>query len=214
MAVAERELTNRQGAPGPPEGRIRWKRTACMLVPGVLCVGAVAVALAQGAVAASFAVSGKNVKASVKELSGSGITAFPASTSGKGGKAHPVMLATVRQGQAKGVCASMVQKVPVLGDVSIVVRAAESRPAEANNVIVNADALLDGEGEVSGAQVGRDASTLTGIPGSAGPQGLFGIQADKAVAKNIKGTAWAANGGSLKASGLKVEMRQDGKQCY
>ncbi|MFD3609370.1 hypothetical protein ACFWXA_15075 [Streptomyces atroolivaceus] len=57
-----------------PEGRTLWKGSALMFVPSVLAVGAVVIALAQGALAASFAVSGKNFKVSAEEINGSGIS--------------------------------------------------------------------------------------------------------------------------------------------
>lgn len=41
-----------------PEGRTCWKKTAVAALPAVLTVGAPATVLAQGAPAASFAVSG------------------------------------------------------------------------------------------------------------------------------------------------------------
>ncbi|CAM5321555.1 hypothetical protein AB0H45_28350 [Streptomyces atroolivaceus] len=54
-----------------PEGRTRRKRSALMFLPSV---GAVVIALTQGALAASFAVSGKNFKVSAEETNGSGIS--------------------------------------------------------------------------------------------------------------------------------------------
>ncbi|MFH8759838.1 hypothetical protein [Streptomyces atroolivaceus] len=57
-----------------PGGRTRWKRSAVMSLPSVLAAGAVVIAPAQGALAASFAVAGKNLQVSAEGINGSGIS--------------------------------------------------------------------------------------------------------------------------------------------
>jgi hypothetical protein len=185
-----------------------------VLVPGVACVGAVVIALAQGAMAASFAVSGKNFKVSADEITGRGISGFPSSLGSKDGKGHAVLLAGIESGTAKGVCLSMKQRLPLVGEVSLLVRSGGSRPIKGEHLVVNADALTSGGGKVTGVQAGRDASTLNGAPGVSGPQGLFGVQADTALARDVKSTAWASNGGSLTLDKVEIELSHDGKECY
>ncbi|MFE2553485.1 hypothetical protein ACFXGI_33870 [Streptomyces sp. NPDC059355] len=51
------------------EGRVRRRRSAAVAVPAVLAVGAMAVVVAQGALAASFAVSGTSFQVSSSKLS-------------------------------------------------------------------------------------------------------------------------------------------------
>ncbi|MER6995529.1 DUF6230 family protein [Streptomyces sp. NPDC000410] len=206
MAREQRELG--------PEGRTHWKRTAVMLVPGVLAVGAVVIALAQGAMAASFAVSGKNFKVSAEEITGEGISSFPSSIGTKDGKGHAVLLAGIRSGTAKGVCLSMKQDLPMVGEVSLIVRSGSDKPVKGENLVVNADALTSAGGRVTGVQAGRDASTLDAAPGVTGPAGLFGVQASSAVARDVKSTAWASNGGSLTLDKVEIELSHDGTECY
>ncbi|UQA91815.1 DUF6230 family protein [Streptomyces halobius] len=206
MAAKARELS--------PEGRTHWKRTAVMLVPGVACVGAVVIALAQGAMAASFAVSGKNFKVSADEITGRGISSFPSSLGSKDGKGHAVLLAGIKSGTAKGVCVSMKQRLPLVGEVSLIVRSGAERPISGEHLVVNADALTSSGGRVTGVQAGRDASTLTAAPGVTGPRGLFGVQASTAVARDVRSTAWASNGGSLTLDKVEIELSHTGKECY
>ncbi|MFI9051461.1 DUF6230 family protein [Streptomyces sp. NPDC053427] len=206
MAARTRELS--------PEGRTHWKRTAVMLVPGVACVGAVVIALAQGAMAASFAVSGKNFKVSADEITGQGISSFPSSLGSKDGKGHAVLLAGIRSGTAKGVCLSMKQNLPLVGEVSLIVRSGGERAIKGEHLVVNADALTSSGGRVTGVQAGRDASTLTAAPGVSGPQGLFGVQANSALARDVRSTAWASNGGSLTLDKVEIELSHTGKECY
>ncbi|WP_043267858.1 DUF6230 family protein [Streptomyces sp. CT34] len=206
MAVRTRELS--------PEGRTHWKRTAVMLVPGVACVGAVVIALAQGAMAASFAVSGKNFKVSADEITGRGISSFPSSLGSTDGTGHAVLLAGIKSGTAKGVCLSMKQKLPLVGEVSLLVRSGGERPVTGENLVVDADALTSSGGRVTGVQAGRDASTLGGAPGVSGPRGLFGVQASTALARDVRSTAWASNGGSLTLDRVDIELSRTGKECY
>ncbi|MFF2806223.1 DUF6230 family protein [Streptomyces sp. NPDC058000] len=206
MAVSARELS--------PEGRTHWKRTAVLLVPGVACVGAVLIALAQGAMAASFAVSGKNFKVSADEITGQGISSFPSSLGDADGTSHPVLLAGIKSGTARGVCLSMKQRLPLVGEVSLLVRSGGDRPVRGENLVVNADALTSSGGRVTGVQAGRDAATLTGAPGVSGPRGLFGVQASTALARDVKSTAWASNGGSLTLDKVEIELSHTGKECY
>ncbi|UGY94478.1 DUF6230 family protein [Streptomyces gobiensis] len=196
-------------------GRTHWKRSAVMFVPGVACVGAVVIAIAQGAMAASFAVSGKNFKVSADEITGEGISSFPAAVGkkdGKGGEA--VLLAGIKSGTAKGVCLSMQQKLPLVGEVSLLVKSGDQKPVKGENIVVNADALTSSGGRVTGVEAGRDAATLTKAPGVTGPPGLFGVQADTAVARDVRSTAWATNGGSLTLSKVDIALHRDGTECY
>ncbi|WP_274564085.1 DUF6230 family protein [Streptomyces spiramyceticus] len=185
-----------------------------MFVPGVVAVGAVVIALAQGAMAASFAVSGKNFKVSAEEITGQGISSFPSSIGSKDGKGHAVLLAGIKSGTAKGVCLSMKQDLPMVGEVSLIVRSGGDKPVKGENLVVNADALTTAGGRVTGVQAGRDASTLDAAPGVNGPPGLFGVQASTAVARNVKSTAWASNGGSLTLDKVEIEIGHDGRECY
>ncbi|AKA09066.1 hypothetical protein SAZ_35070 [Streptomyces noursei ZPM] len=196
------------------QGRTHWKRTAVMLVPGVACVGAVVIALAQGAMAASFAVSGKNFKVSADEITGRGISSFPSSLGSADGSGHPVLLAGIESGTARGVCLSMKQRLPLVGEVSLLVRSGGDRPVRGEHLVVDADALTSSGGRVTGVQAGRDAATLTGASGVRGTRGLFGVQADTALARDVKSTAWASNGGSLTLDKVEIELSRTGKECY
>ncbi|MFE2021691.1 DUF6230 family protein [Streptomyces sp. NPDC059499] len=197
-----------------PEGRTHWKRSAVMFVPSVIAVGAVVIALAQGAMAASFAVSGKNFKVSAEEIDGSGIASFPSSIGSKDGTGHAVLLAGIKNGSAQGVCVSMKQKLPLVGEVSLIVRSGNDRPIKGENLVVNAEALTSSGGRITGVQAGRDASTLDAAPGVSGPAGIFGVQADTALARDVRSTAWATNGGSLTLDKLEVELSDDGTECF
>src|SRR5690348_1211632 len=57
-------------------GRTRWKRFAIVMVPTIAATAAVGVSIAQGALAASFSVSGQQFKVSAGKLVGQGFTQY------------------------------------------------------------------------------------------------------------------------------------------
>ncbi|MEU5097005.1 DUF6230 family protein [Streptomyces sp. NPDC020996] len=196
------------------EGRTHWKRSAVMFVPCTLAVGTLGIALAQGALAASFAVSGTAFKVAASEVTAEGVSSFPSSLGDSADDAKPVLLAAVKNGTVSDVCVSLEQKLPVVGKISMLVHSGADKPLAGSNLVVNADALTSGGGKVTGVQAGRDASTLTGAPGVTGPKGVFGVQANTAVAHDVKSTAYSANGGTLTLEKLQIEFSRTGKQCF
>lgn len=210
-------MSGSQAPRGPEqlgEGRTYWKRSALMLVPCTLAVGALGIALAQGALAASFAVSGAAFKVSASEVTAQGVSSFPSSVGGSADDAKPVLLAAVKNGTVSDVCVSVKQKVPLLGEITMLVHSGADKPLAGTDLVVNADALTGAGGKVTGVEAGRDASTLTGAPGVRGPQGVFGVQAATAVAHDVHSTAYSANGGTLTLEKLEIEFSRTGKQCF
>src|SRR3712207_5624641 len=57
-------------------GGTRWKRFAVVMVPSVAAAACVGVGLAQGALAASFSVSGQQFKVSAGHLHGEGFAQY------------------------------------------------------------------------------------------------------------------------------------------
>ncbi|MFD7933962.1 DUF6230 family protein [Streptomyces sp. NPDC059755] len=196
------------------EGRTHWRRSALMFVPCTLAVGALGISLAEGAIAASFAVSGTAFKVSASEVTARGVSSFPSSIGGSADDAKPVLLAAVKDGTVSDVCVSLKQKLPLVGEISMLVHSGADKPLAGTDLVVKADALTGGGGKVTGVEAGRDASTLTGAPGVTGPKGVFGVQADTAVAHDLRSTAYSANGGTLTLEKLEIEFSRSGKQCF
>ncbi|GAB2444331.1 DUF6230 family protein [Streptomyces incanus] len=142
-----------------------------MFAPCALAAGALGIALAQGAIAASFAVSGTAFKVHAEEVTTDGLPSFPSSI-GYGGGAKPVPPVAVKDGAISGVCVSLKQKVPAVGEISVPVRSGSDKPLKGGNPIANADALIGGGGKVTGVQAGRDASTLSRNPRQASSSGV------------------------------------------
>ncbi|MGP3684711.1 DUF6230 family protein [Streptomyces sp. IBSNAI002] len=88
----------------PPEGRVRWRKAALVAVPALGVVGALAVVMAQGALAASFAVSGTSFQVSSSRLSSKGLASFVQTDRSVDGKGHPVALLGIGEATLADIC--------------------------------------------------------------------------------------------------------------
>jgi hypothetical protein len=205
-------------------GGTRWRRFAVVMVPSVAATAAIGVALAQGALAASFSVSGQSFKVSADRLVGYDFVQYGAVDAGtdlKGNKTvNPVAVSGFSKATISNMCQSVVTPdVPILGSVSLELRAGTSaaKPVKATNIYIDV-AQLDADAEFQNIDIGvaaGDKSNKTGIsPGDqANPYG-FAQRADKATLTGVKQTAWATTAGTFKLSGLSLKLHKGVKECY
>src|SRR3954447_2556732 len=85
-------------------GGTRWKRFAVVMVPSVAATAAIGVALSQGALAASFSVSGQQFKVSTDRLDGTGFVQYGAIDAQKGGKQVPVAVSGFSNAKIRNLC--------------------------------------------------------------------------------------------------------------
>jgi Family of unknown function (DUF6230) len=194
-------------------GRTHWKRFAAVMVPTTAAAGALTLMMANGALAASFAVSGQSFKVSADSLTGEGFEQFGGIDQEKNGTPHPVAISAIGEATLKNMCQSV--KVPAgpLGHVVVTINAGASKPATASNLVVDA-AQLSGDATFENIEIGRDASTLTKVAGAQGPAGMFGQQADKVTINKLEQTAWATTAGTFKLNGLKLGLKVNGSECF
>ncbi|MFI7409351.1 DUF6230 family protein [Streptomyces sp. NPDC049627] len=205
-------------------GGTRWKRFAVVMVPSVAATAAIGVALAQGALAASFSVSGQSFKVTTDKLVGTGFSQYGALDEGytlTGKKTvHPVAVSGFKSATINNLCQSVVTPdVPILGSVSLILRAGGGdTPVEAKNLYIdvadlNADATFE---NIDIGVAAKDASKGPGMKGGGEQANPFGFaqQADKATLVDVKQTAWATTAGTFKLSGLKMSLSTGVKECY
>ncbi|MFF7447097.1 MULTISPECIES: DUF6230 family protein [unclassified Streptomyces] len=205
-------------------GGTRWKRFAVVMVPSVAATAAIGVALAQGALAASFSVSGQSFKVTADKLVGTGFSQYGALDSGytlDGKKtAHPVAVSAFKSASITGMCQSVVTpNIPVLGSVSLILKAGGGgTPVQAENLYIDvqdleADAVFE---NIDIGVAAKDASKGPGMKGGNEQANPFGFaqQADKATLSDVKQTAWATTAGTFKLSGLKMSLSSGVKECY
>ncbi|MFF4274927.1 DUF6230 family protein [Streptomyces sp. NPDC001536] len=205
-------------------GGTRWKRFAVVMVPSVAATAAIGVALAQGALAASFSVSGQSFKVTADKLVGTGFSQYGALDSGytlDGKKtAHPVAVSAFKSASITGMCQSVVTpNIPVLGSVSLILKAGGGgTPVEAQNLYIDVEEL-EANATFENIDIGvaaKDASKGPGMKGGGEQANPFGFaqQADKATLTDVKQTAWATTAGTFKLSGLKMSLSSGVKECY
>lgn len=204
-------------------GGTRWKRFAVVMVPSVAATAAIGVALSQGALAASFSVSGQSFKVSADQLDGKGLVQYGGVDVGvdmEGKKTlHPVSVSAFKTAEITNMCQSVVSHVPVLGDVTLQLKAGGGdTPVKAENLYIDV-AQLDADAEFRGLDIGIAAGQSTKGPGMKGgkeqanPNG-FAQQADRAILSDIEQTAWATSAGTFKLSGLNMKLHKGKKECF
>ncbi|MFD9195797.1 DUF6230 family protein [Streptomyces phaeochromogenes] len=205
-------------------GGTRWKRFAVVMVPSVAATAAIGVALAQGALAASFSVSGQSFKVTADRLDGVGFSQYGAIDQGytlKGEKtAHPVAVSAFKSAKITNMCQSVVTPdIPLIGSVSLTLKAGGgSTPVEAENLYIDVEEL-QANATFRNIDIGVAAGDATKGPGMKGgkeqanPYG-FAQQADSATLTDVKQTAWATTAGTFKLSGLKMSLSKGVKECY
>ncbi|RPF36339.1 DUF6230 family protein [Streptomyces sp. TLI_185] len=207
-------------------GGTRWKRFAVVMVPSVAATAAIGVALAQGALAASFSVSGQQFKVSADSLEGDGFEQYGAVDAGYTleGKStvRPVAVSAFNSAKITNLCQSVVTpNVPIFGKVSLILRAGDPRTGakevEADKLYIDLDDL-SADATFSDINIGVAAKSATKGPGIAendktNPNG-FAQEARHASLTGVKQTAWATTAGTFKLSGLRMSISTDAKECY
>lgn len=199
-------------------GRTRWKRFAVVMVPSVAATAAIGVALGQGALAASFSVSGQSFKVSTDKLVGTGFTQYGAIDAGHDGALHPVAVSAFDEATITKLCQSVVVPVPVFGDVTVKLGAGgDGTPVKAKNLYIDLD-QLQADATFTNIDIGVAVDDLSKGPkakkGEKVLPGSFAQQADKAVLTDVRQTAWATTAGTFKLSGLNLKVTKGKNECY
>ncbi|MEU8837759.1 DUF6230 family protein [Streptomyces roseus] len=198
---------------GRPEGRVRWRKSAAVAVPAVLAVGAMAVVMAQGALAASFAVSGTAFQVSSSKLSSKGLASYVQTDRSVDGKGHPVALLGIGEATLTDICQAAEVQTPLGTVVFKLTAGGAAGEVTAGNLVIDGEDL-DGDATFGTAQIGRDASTLDRVDGVRGEPGKFGLQAGDIEVVGVRSHAWSATGGNFRLKGMRLSVGLDGKKCF
>lgn len=200
-------------------GGTRWKRFAVVMVPSVAATAAIGVALAQGALAASFGVSGQEFKVSAQKLVGTGFLQYGAVDTQHGGKNIPVAVSAFKSASIDGLCQSVViPNIPLVGDVTMRLTAGGTTPVEAKNLYIDLD-QLNADATFNNINIGVAAGDSTKGPGMKGDgekadPGSFAQEADSATLTGVQQTAWATSAGTFKLSGLSLHVSKGDHECF
>jgi hypothetical protein len=201
------------------------------MVPSVAAAAAVGVGLAQGALAASFSVSGQEFKVKAGHLHGEGFAQYGgvdtgyATTEGKTKVPRVVAISSFRDATITKMCQSVKTEIPLIGK-TIYLRLDAGPDADhkvvAENLYIDV-AQLDADATFHDIEIGVAAQDTSQDKGGLGPlvkdksvlPGGFAQQAKSADLYNVEQTAWATSAGTFKLSGLKMRLGTDPKmECY
>ncbi|GAB3886711.1 hypothetical protein GCM10027612_24260 [Microbispora bryophytorum subsp. camponoti] len=145
------------------QGRVRWKRFALVFVPALAVASVLVGATAEGAIGASFVVSGDTFKVSADTLQGQGFVQYGSTVENKKGQKIPVAVSGIRKATLTNMCQTVLVKSPV-GAVTIRITAGTGKdPVIAENMIVDAT-QIEGNAVFTKLEAGRDASSSTRCP--------------------------------------------------
>ncbi|MEV6823370.1 DUF6230 family protein [Amycolatopsis sp. NPDC051102] len=195
-------------------GRTRRALFAGVLVGGLAGAAMLLVGLSQGALAASFAVSGTSFKVSADRLAGTGFVQFGSVDSGAGA-AHPVATSAFRTAAMDNFCQSVsLRSLPVVGDVTLRIASVGEEGMSATNIVLGVTEL-SGDLTLVNPQIGVDAGQVSkGPAGVVGQPGGFAQQADRAAIAMPRLAAWSATAYTLRLKNSKLTLHTDSGECY
>jgi Family of unknown function (DUF6230) len=210
-------------------GGTKWKRFALVMVPTVGIAGAMTVAMANGVLASSFAVSGQQFKVSADSLDGQTFAQSGDVIVDANGQAHAVAVAGIKSAKITNMCQSVVVPVPVLGNLSIILRAGGGgTPVSATDLVLDTN-QVDADATFSGVVIGASAADIAGKTGIQGfekhtgkPDGSvtpfaagdFGQVVDHAVLTGVRQTAYSTTAGTMALKGLSISANLSDQACF
>ncbi|MEU8818454.1 DUF6230 family protein [Actinoplanes sp. NPDC048796] len=207
----------------PAYGRTNWRRFAVAVGVPTVVAGGLVVALAQGALAASFSVAGPQFKLSADRLDGTGFTQYssklPTETVQQqtGQKFVVAAMSGIDSAKITNLCQSV-----AAGPVVLRIEAGKDaqRPVVADDLLIGMSEL-SGDAKFTNIDIGQDASTLDADEGPGetkehGDVGGFGQQAQRVEIDGLRQQAYMTSASTFRLTGmsLKLFFAQSGKECF
>jgi hypothetical protein len=188
-------------------GRTSAKRLGLVLVPSLAAVGILGGMMANGALAASFGVSGQTFHLTATSLTGQDFAQFGSVDKiYANGKYIPVAVSGFKTAQINGLCQSVETDLSAYG-LGTVWLELKAKTASATNLIIDMQQLNASQAVFTNINIGQDASQLElGDPGEQGSAGLFGQQADQATLTGVDQVANATNAGTFTLNGMSLSI--------
>ncbi|MFJ2649634.1 DUF6230 family protein [Streptomyces sp. NPDC087420] len=181
---------------------------------------AIGVALAQGALAASFSVSGQSFKVKAAQLDGTDFVQYGGVAPGPGGVSHPVVVSGFKTATITKMCQSVATKLPIINEsVTLVLNAGGGKEkVSATNLYLDVASLQTDEATFGDMEIGVPAGPLkkAGEKGDLSPY-AFGQKAATAKLTNVRQTAWATTAGSFTLPDLSLSLKvgdPKNNECY
>ncbi|ROO85333.1 hypothetical protein EDD29_2876 [Actinocorallia herbida] len=196
-----------------PRPSIRPRRFAAVLVPSLALGGVLAAAVGQGALAASFAVSGRDMKVSADRIEGTGYVTYPSVARSADGTEHAVTVLAVKTARVRALCQSSVLDTPLGRYVLRLSAAPDGPPVRVSDLALSATSI-DADLGFTSLQLNRDAASLDAVPGYSGAPGHYGIQALGFAVTNVRVRSWSVFSSSIHVKGLRLAVGRDEAECF
>jgi hypothetical protein len=201
----------------PAYGRTNWRRFAVAVGVPAVVAGGLVLALAEGALAANFTVSGKQFKLSADRLVGNGFTQYSGElpTNDKenypGGKI-PAAMSGINNADLWNLCQSV-----AVGPVTLRIEAGgdQDNPVHAEDLLIGMS-TLGGNATFKDIQIGLDGSTLNADGAdSHGAPLSFGQQAKSVEILKLRQEAYYTSASTFVLNGMSLKLHIGGShECY
>ncbi len=201
-------------------GGTRWRRFAVVMVPSMAATAAIGVAVAQGALAASFSVSGQQFQVAAEKLHGNGFVQYGALDETKAGQ-KPVAVVGLDTAEIDGLCQAVTIPTPFGFDVSMTLKAGgNGKQVTASKLYIDADDMT-ANAKFRNVDIGVSADNTTKGPGPAGANGTAGAhvpgsfaqQAEEVWFDTVDQKAWATSAGTFTLPGLHLSVAKGAAKC-
>jgi len=209
-------------------GKTRWRRFAVVMVPTLVATAAVGMSVAQGALAASFSISGSQFKVSADTLTGQGFTQYgnvdvqvPSTSEPAGTKLNwvPVAVSGFKHAEINNLCQSVAMQTPI-GTYTLTIHAGQdpNNPVEADTLLMDMTDLKAQTAKFTDINIGVADSAVSdgpieGTVQKATPDG-FAQEATSATLTGVQQTAWATSAGSFELNGMHLSVASGDNGCF
>jgi hypothetical protein len=204
-------------------GKTRWKRFAVVMVPTLAVTAAVGVSVAQGALAASFSVSGSQFKVSADSLTGHNFVQYGTVDTQEGNKVIPVAVSGFKTATINNLCQSVSVPLGPLGTYTLKITAGTdpNNPVTASNLYIDMTDLQAKTAVFDNINIGVAEGAVsegTVSPGDKSspyynPAG-FAQEATKATLTGVQQTAWATSAGTFSLSNMHLSINSSNSECF
>ncbi|QMU72494.1 DUF6230 family protein [Streptacidiphilus sp. P02-A3a] len=200
-------------------GKTRWKRFAVVMVPALAATAAVGMSVAQGALAASFSVSGSQFKVSAASLHGDGFTQYGTVETFEGGKTLPVAVSGFNDATIHNLCQSV--SLPFGFVLKITAGDDPNNPVKATSLYIDMTDLQAKTAQFNGINIGVAEGAVSKGTVSSGdsnskyydPTG-FAQEADSADLTGVQQTAWATSAATFSLNGMHLSLNDSNSECF
>ncbi|MFI9645109.1 DUF6230 family protein [Streptomyces sp. NPDC052040] len=202
-------------------GRTSWKRFAAVLLPSVLAAAVLGVGMAEGALAASFFISGQRFEIAADTLRGRGVSIYPLVDITRKGTLVPVVVLGFRHADISRLCLSVELPVPGLGPYTLRLTGDSGRQVEAANLFIDTTSVTADRSTADDIDIGVAAGSIHKGPIDPGDRNsrffdpdVFAQQARSVVLTDVRAVSVAASAGTLNIPGLDLRIVQGSHRCF